>query len=162
MQLTDDIAGVQHGKLLLNLNNALNALSGLTLREQLASRAWRGLFADLLTEGLAAMTGEGLKPVSTTGIPVRMLPWLLRLPDAVFNPLLGRLMKIDPAARSSMFEDLERHRRTEIDYLQGAVLDMARRQRTDARLTQRIVMLIKDAERAGNGSPRLTPEQIRA
>jgi 2-dehydropantoate 2-reductase len=41
-----DIAAVQWGKLLVNLNNALNALADLPLRRQLAQRAWRGLFAD--------------------------------------------------------------------------------------------------------------------
>jgi hypothetical protein len=46
-----DIAGVQWGKLLVNLNNALNALSDLPLRQQLAQRAWRRLFADQMAEG---------------------------------------------------------------------------------------------------------------
>jgi 2-dehydropantoate 2-reductase len=46
MRATADIAGVQWGKLLVNLNNALNALSGLPLRTQLAQRAWRVLLAD--------------------------------------------------------------------------------------------------------------------
>lgn len=36
LRTTSDIAGVQWGKLLVNLNNGLNALSGLTLQEQLA------------------------------------------------------------------------------------------------------------------------------
>jgi 2-dehydropantoate 2-reductase len=38
LRVTSDIAGVQWGKLLVNLNNGLNALSGLTLQEQLAQR----------------------------------------------------------------------------------------------------------------------------
>src|SRR6202043_3198464 len=58
-----DIAGVQWGKLLLNLNNAPIALSGLPLRQQLAQRAWRKLFADQMAEGLAAIKAEGIKPV---------------------------------------------------------------------------------------------------
>lgn len=157
---SDDIVGVQNGKLLLNLNNALNALSGLTLREQLALRAWRRLFADMLGEALAAMKAEGLRPVSATPIPVTMMPFLLRLPDGVFNLLLGRVMKIDPAARSSMYEDLQRGRKTEIDYLQGAILEMAARHHTRAVLTERISKLIKEAERSGQGSPGLAPEQI--
>jgi len=33
-------------------------------------------------------------------------------------------MKIDPQARSSMSEDLQRGRRTEIDYLQGAITEI--------------------------------------
>ena len=36
-------------------------------------------------------------------------------------------MKIDPEARSSMSEDLQRGRRTEIDYLQGVVVEIAGR-----------------------------------
>ena len=39
LRATDNIAGVQWGKLLVNLNNALNALAGLPLRRQLALRA---------------------------------------------------------------------------------------------------------------------------
>ena len=34
-------------------------------------------------------------------------------------------MKIDPQARSSMWEDLQRGRRTEIDYLQGVIIELA-------------------------------------
>src|SRR5204863_1344383 len=38
MRPTDNIDGVQWGKLVLNLNNALNALADLPLRRQLSSR----------------------------------------------------------------------------------------------------------------------------
>jgi len=38
----------------------------------------------------------------------------------IFEAMLGRTMKIDPEARSSMWEDLQRGRRTEIDYLQAS------------------------------------------
>src|SRR5450755_4269445 len=38
LRATGNIDGVQWGKLLVNLNNALNALSGLPLRRQLADR----------------------------------------------------------------------------------------------------------------------------
>src|SRR6476620_5322652 len=86
---TSDIAGLQWGKLLVNLNNALNALSGLPLRQQLAQRAWRRLFADQMAEGLAAMRTEGIRPVSPTPVPLGWTPPMLRLPDAVFAVLLG-------------------------------------------------------------------------
>jgi 2-dehydropantoate 2-reductase len=156
-----NIVGVQWGKLLVNLNNALNALAGLPLRQQLGQRAWRMLFADQMAEGLAAIKAEGIRPVSSTPIPPRWTPHLLRLPDAVFGVLLGRTMKIDPEARSSMWEDLQRGRRTEIDYLQGVITGIADRHGLRAPLSRRIVALIKSAEAAGKGSPGLTPDQIR-
>jgi 2-dehydropantoate 2-reductase len=162
MRPTANIAGVQWGKLLINLNNALNALSDLPLREQLAQRSWRALFADQMAEGLAAMKAEGIKPVASTPVPPALTPHLLRLPDAVFRLLLGRTMKIDPEARSSMWEDLQRGRRTEIDYLQGVITQIAERHGLKAPLCARIVALVKRAEADFKGSPGLTPEQIRA
>jgi 2-dehydropantoate 2-reductase len=159
---TDNIDGVQWGKLVLNLNNALNALADLPLRRQLSSRPWRRLFADQMAEGLAAIRAEGIKPVSPTPIPVGWLPPLLRLPDSIFEAMLGRTMKIDPEARSSMWEDLKHGRRTEIDYLQGVITEIAERRGLEAPLSRRIVELIREAEREAKGSPGLTPEQIRA
>jgi 2-dehydropantoate 2-reductase len=161
MRSTYNIAGVQWGKLLVNLNNALNALADLPLRQQLAQRSWRMLFADQMAEGLAAIKAEGIKPISSTPVPVNWTPHLLRLPDAVFAMLLGRTMKIDPEARSSMWEDLQRGRRTEIDYLQGVITEIADRHGLQVPLSRRIVALIKSAEAGGKGSPKLTPEQIR-
>jgi len=162
LRATDDIASVQWGKLLVNLNNAINALSSLPLREQLGLRDWRCLFADQLSEGLAAMRAEGIKVVSPTPVPSSWVPHLLRLPDVLFRIALAPAMKIDPRARSSMWEDLERRRRTEIDYLQGVITDIADRRGLKAPLSRRIVALIKDAEAAGQGSPRLTVKQIRS
>ena len=162
MRTTTDMTGVQWGKLLFNLNNALNALADLPLRRQLAQRPWRRLFADQMAEGLAAIKAEGIRPVSSTPIPASWTPALLRLPDPVFGILLGRAMKIDPEARSSMWEDLQRGRRTEIDYLQGLITEIADRHGLQVPLSRRIVALIRGAEAAGKGSPGLTPEQIRA
>jgi 2-dehydropantoate 2-reductase len=161
MRATGNIDGVQWGKLVVNLNNALNALADMPLRRQLGQRAWRRLFADQMAEGLAAIGAEGIKPVSTTPIPAGWVPPLLRLPDAIFEALLGRTMKIDPEARSSMWEDLQRGRRTEIDYLQGVITEIADRRGLQAPLSHRIVALVRKAEADGKGSPGLTPEQIR-
>jgi 2-dehydropantoate 2-reductase len=161
MRATDNIDGVQWGKLIVNLNNALNALADMPLRRQLGQRAWRRLFADQMAEGLAAIRAEGITPVSPTPIPAGWVPALLRLPDAIFEALLGRTMKIDPEARSSMWEDLQRGRRTEIDYLQGVITEIADRRGLQAPLSHRIVALVRKAEADGKGSPGLTPEQIR-
>jgi 2-dehydropantoate 2-reductase len=161
MRASTNIVGVQWGKLLVNLNNALNALADLPLRQQLARREWRVLFADQMAEGLVALRAEGITPVSSTSVPARWVPHLLRLPDALFAMLLGRTMQIDPEARSSMWEDLQRGRRTEINHLQGVIVEIADRHGLRVPLSRRIVALIKQAEASGKGSPKLTPDQIR-
>jgi 2-dehydropantoate 2-reductase len=111
---------------------------------------------------LAAVSAEGIKPVSPTPVPASWTPHLLALPDAVFALLLRRVVNVDPQARSSMSDDLQRGRRTEIDYLQGVITEIADRRGLQVPLSRRIVELIKDAETAGRGSPTLSVEQIRS
>lgn len=158
----DNITGVQWGKLLINLNNALNALSGLPLRDQLAQRSWRVLFADQFREALAIIKAEGITPVSSTSLPPALTPYILKLPDFLFERIAGSMVKIDPKARSSMWEDLQRGRRTEIDHLQGVIVKLAERHRLKAPLSERIVTLVHSAEQAGKGAPGLTPRQVAA
>jgi len=160
MKSAQDIAGLQWGKLLINLNNALNALSGLPLSQQLAQRPWRLLLAAQMEEGLAAMKADGLRPVSSTPIPPALAAWLLRLPDGLFRIALGRSMTIDPKARSSMWEDLQHRRPTEIDYLQGEIIRLATRHGLSVPLSRRIVDLVRAAEMAASGSPGLSPAQV--
>jgi 2-dehydropantoate 2-reductase len=70
------------------------------------------------------------------------------------------MLAIDSQARSSMWEDLHRHRPTEIGYLQGAILALAQKHGVSVPLTERIIGLVRQAEAAGVGSPALTPEQV--
>ncbi len=161
MREASDIAAVQWGKLLVNLNNALDALSGLPLRQQLAQREWRRLLADQMAEGLAAIRAEGIRLASSTPIPAGWMPHLLRLPNSAFELLLGQAAQIDAEARTSMWDDLQRGRRTEIDYLQGVIIEIAERHGLKVPLSRRVVELIKRAEELGQGSPKLTPLQIR-
>ncbi len=71
------------------------------------------------------------------------------------------MLAIDPQARSSMWEDLERRRPTEIDYLQGAILKLAPEIGCRAPLTERIVALVKAGGGRRRGRARLKPEQGR-
>jgi 2-dehydropantoate 2-reductase len=156
---SSNMPGVQWGKLLLNLNNAINALSNLPLRDQLSQRPWRAILADQMAEALAAMKAADISPV-TPPLPASFLPFVLRLPDSVFRVVAGRMLKIDPQARSSMWEDLQLGRRTEIDHLQGAIIRLAARYGQSAPLSERITVLVRSAEAAKRGSPGLQPGQI--
>ena len=123
--LSDDMLAVQWGKLLLNLNNPINALSGLPLREQLLQRDYRRVLATLQAEALAALDAAGIVPAQVASAPPRVLPHILRLPNWLFTRLAARLLRIDASARSSMWDDLQQGRGTEVDDLCGAVVRLA-------------------------------------
>lgn len=141
-----DVVEVQWGKLLLNLNNPLNALSGLPLKTQLSQRAWRRCLALLVDEALATLDAAGIVPAQVARIAPRRLPLLLRLPNWLFTRVAAQMLRIDPEARSSMWEDLQAGRRTEIDYLNGAVVALAASLGRTAPANQQLVRLIHQAE----------------
>jgi 2-dehydropantoate 2-reductase len=122
IKLEHDMLAVQWGKLLLNLNNPVSALSDLPLREELLDRDYRRVLAALITEALAALKAAGITPAKVAAAPPRLLPAMLRLPTWAFVRVAARLLKIDPAARSSMWADLQATRVTEIGDLCGAVM----------------------------------------
>ena len=69
-------------------------------------------------------------------------------------------MKVDPQARSSMWEDLERSRPTEVAYLNGELVSRAAEAGFAAPINGRIVALIEEAEQAAAGSPNLSAEVL--
>ena len=157
----DNIEAVQWGKLLINLGNAINALSNLPLLTQLQDRAWRRLMADQMAEALRILAVARIVPAKTTAVSPRLIPHILRLPTPIFRKIAAQMLTIDAQARSSMWDDLNQGRRTEIDALQGAIIALADRHGRRAPLNARMKALIREAEAAGKGPPGLTPEQIR-
>lgn len=141
-----DFAAVQWGKLLLNLNNPVNALSGLPLRAELSQHGFRRCLALLIDEALDVLQAAGIAPAKVAKVGPHMLPKLLRLPDWLFKRVAAAMLRIDPEARSSMWEDLQTGRRTEIDYLNGAVVTLAHSLGRQAPANERVVELIRRAE----------------
>ena len=157
-----DMQAILWGKLLLNLGNALNALSGLPLHEQLHDIRWRRLHAEMMDEALIAMTKAKISPAKLTAIPARALPYLLRLPTPIYRHLMAANFTIDRRARSSMAQDLDLGRHTEIDFLQGAVIALAEKHQVSAPLCRRVADAVRRAETAKAGSPHLDPGSLLA
>ena len=143
-----DMAGVMWAKLQLNLNNAINALAGVPLKEELSQRAFRRCIALAQRELLSLLEAAGIEPARIK-LPPRWLPALLDVPDGVFRVLAGKMLAIDPLARSSMWEDLQAGRATEIDYLNGEVVRLAASLNRTAPVNGRLVALVLEAEKGG-------------
>lgn len=158
--MRDDMASLLWAKLLLNLNNAINALSGLPLKEELGQRSYRLCLAAAQREALRVLKDAGIRPTKITPLPAAWLPTLLSVPDPVFRRLASRMLEIDPIARSSMAEDLERGRRTEIEFINGEVVALAESQGGSAPINRRLIDLIAAAE---SGDPkRWTGAELRS
>jgi 2-dehydropantoate 2-reductase len=154
------IEAIQAAKLLLNLNNGLCAITGLSIAETLAHRDLRRSFALCLNEGLEVMSRAGLTVGKIGPLSPGLVAKALTTPDWVFRKLAGSMMEIDPAARSSTLQDLDRGRKTEIDYLNGEIVRLATEVGMKAPANAFVVDTVHSLERAGRPLPFLRPEDV--
>lgn len=149
VRATDDIQAVLHGKVLLNMNNAVQALSGLPLRTELLDRDLRRCVALCQAEANRVFTAAGVVSRVPIAVPAGVLPFVMRLPTPVFRRLARAVMRVDADGTSSMNDDLVRGRPTEIDILQGEVVRMGRYLGVETPACAHMVELVHEAERAG-------------
>ena len=147
LELYEDIQPIVFGKLLLNLNNALNALSGIPLKQQLEDRTLRLVLAAAMREYLSVCKALDQKLKISAPIPPALLPALLSLPTFLFKRIAKKMLEIDPLARSSMWEDVHAGRKTEIEFLNGMVVTLGQENSIACPVNEKICRLIAKLER---------------
>ena len=160
VRITSDIRSLQWSKLIVNLNNSVSALSGVPTRELLMNRGYRRCLAALMAEGLTVLGRAGIHPGNLTGVPLSWFPPLLRLPTPLFRLLASTQVKVDPQARSSMWDDLSNHKATEVEFINGEIVRLAESSGAQAPMNARVVQAMHRYEELGRGSPQLDPEAL--
>ena len=143
-----DMLPIQWAKLLLNLNNAINALANLPLKAELSQLDYRRCLALAQREALALLRAAKIQPAKLTPIPAHWIPRVLNVPDVLFTRLGAKMLTIDPQARSSMSDDLAAGRLTEVDWINGEVVRLAKQLGRDAPVNARLMELVHRAERS--------------
>ena len=92
----------------------------------------RGLMKSLLKEAFAVARAQGAE---------LEMDW-----EEYFRYLLERQLPPTAGHRSSMLQDLERGRRTEIDYLNGAIVGLGKRKGIKTPVNETIVRIVKALE----------------
>ncbi|MCL1047450.1 2-dehydropantoate 2-reductase [Shewanella electrodiphila] len=144
--LAEDMAPIIYGKLLLNLNNALNAITDVPIKQQLSQKQTRKLLSLAMKEWLAVCQKARLPLAQFTKVKPQWLPLILSLPDGLFTLLAKQMLDIDPQARSSMWEDIQAKRKTEIDYLNQAVVELGKQYQVNTPINAAICAGIKKLE----------------
>ncbi|KAJ3093001.1 hypothetical protein HK102_013275 [Quaeritorhiza haematococci] len=146
--LTADIRGIIYGKLLIALNNAIGALSGLPFRNELSEKSYRQVLAQCITEALSCYGAAGIMPLSfSSAVPPWTVPYILRLPDFMFFQIAGGVLGVDDRAMSTMYEDLLLRRPTDVDALNGEILRLGIEHGVPTPCNKVLIDLIKDIEK---------------
>jgi 2-dehydropantoate 2-reductase len=151
VETVENLEGAQWTKLLINHVNALPAITGLSVQQTVEDARLLRVLAASLRETVRIANRIGIRFAGLQGIPGWVLPWLGRGPialAALLPRLLARRMGDVPNPASTL-QSIRRGQLTEIDFLNGAVVRVARENGFDAPINAALVRLVHDVERTG-------------
>lgn len=151
VEVTDDLTGAQWTKLLINHVNALPAITGLSVQEVVADAGLRRILTASMRETVRIARRIGVRFGTVQGVSGTVLDLIGILPLALggrFPRLLARRMGSVPNPGSTL-QSIRRGQLTEIDFLNGAVVQAAAEHALLAPVNAAIVSLVHEVERTG-------------
>jgi 2-dehydropantoate 2-reductase len=161
--VTQNIRGQVWSKLLINSAfSGLGAVSGLLYREVVADPDGREAALAVWREGYDVGMAQNLELEDVLGVPAGSL--VVRGPEdrERADEALEVAMRQAGATKASMLQDLERGIKTEVDVINGAVVDKAAEYGVDTPLNARVVEMMHAMERGERRPGRDTLEELRA
>jgi 2-dehydropantoate 2-reductase len=148
VRVTQNIRGQVWSKLLVNSAlSGLGAISGLLYREVVADPAGREAALAVWREGYDVGLAQGIALDEVLGVPAEAL--VVRDPEdrSRADEALEVAMGYAGATKASMLQDLERGAKTEVDVINGGVLEKGREYGVQTPLNERVVELMHAMER---------------
>jgi 2-dehydropantoate 2-reductase len=151
-RMSDNIRGAHWLKLITNLNNALPALIDGTFHQVYGDPFLAALAIRIMREGLLVSKKAGVRLESLPDVSVSLTRLVQFLPVSLAAKVAAarvERMKTPWPFLGSMLQSLRRKRPTEIDYLNGEVVDWSAKVGVSTPLNAKIVDLIRQVERTG-------------
>ncbi|MGQ8365809.1 2-dehydropantoate 2-reductase [Glaciecola sp. 1036] len=146
VDISHNMTALQWAKLQLNLGNAMNALVDMPVKAMLENKKYRLIIALMMDELLKITEKQKIKLPKVTNLPNKWIPKVLRLPNWLFNIVAQKMLAIDPKVRTSMYWDLKNGKKTEIDFINGKVVDEAAKFDISVPANRLVTALIKKRE----------------
>ncbi len=127
VRITPNLQGAVWSKMLLNCSvTTIGAVVGATMREYIAFPEGRELFTRTYDEALSVALASSVRPERMLVEPVPPGWSGSSVPGADYDLWLGEVLAAYGDLKASMLQDIERQRPTEIDFINGYVVDLGR------------------------------------
>ena len=151
VKLATDITAMKHLKLFVNFNNCIPALIGQSMQSTFADIDLCRLAVMLLTEGVNVMRGAGIAMASLPGFPEERISALVSMPIDQAAGILSKTLRglSQEPLYGSILQSILRGRTSEIDYINGEVVQIAEGSGQHAPLNHKVVDLVHQVEKDG-------------
>lgn len=141
------------GKLLINLNNPIGALTNSTFKDIFVQPDVRQLYLSLLDEAVQVLREQNIHFRMPSPVPYGLQRWMMQhLPKMAWR-IAKRRNGLTDEAYPSMHADLLAGNRTEIDIINGEIVRLAEKANRSAPLNKAIVAYVKTAATQTNYQP---------
>lgn len=152
IHVTRNFAGAQWTKLMVNQINALPAITGTNAQATIADRGLRRVLTLSMREAVSVAIDSGVHFEKMQGLSHGILRVFRRAPVAVAQ-LLPHVMKWRMGGTpnpGSTLQSIRRGQKSEVDYLNGAIVDAAKSAGVTAPINATLVALVHEVEATGN------------
>lgn len=151
VRTTGNFAGAQWTKLVVNQINALPAVTGLSAQATIADGRLRRVLTLSMREAVATGIAAGVRFEKLQGLSDGLLRLFRRLPASIGQllPLAMRWRMGTTPNPGSTLQSIRRGQRTEIDYLNGAIVAAATAAGRAAPVNAALVALVHEVEASG-------------
>ena len=146
-----NIRGMKYLKLFVNANNCISAILGVSMQEAFSDVEISRISINIWQEGLEIIKKAGIELVSLPDFPLERLTKLAQMPSGeaakVYSGIIGGLSK-EPLY-GSILQSIKRGKLSEIDYINGEFVKIARFYRIKAPLNEKLVEMVHQVEKTG-------------
>lgn len=159
VRVTRNFAGAQWTKLIVNQINALPAITGTSAQATITDRGLRKILTLSMREAVSIALGSGVHFEKMQGLSHGLLRLFHRTPLALAQllPLVIKWRMGSTPNPGSTLQSIRRGQKSEVDFLNGAIVDAAHRSGKSAPLNATLVDLVHEVESTGNF---FTPSEV--
>ncbi|MGO4689357.1 ketopantoate reductase family protein [Glaciibacter sp. 2TAF33] len=151
----DNFVGAQWTKLIVNMLNAVPAITGLSVQDVVDDAALRRVMTASMREAVRVGVARGVRFGSLQALGDRRLRAFARLPASVGQvlPMMMRRRMGNVPNLGSTLQSIRRGQPTEVDYLNGAIVREAALAGVPAPVNAMLTALVHDVEASGVLAP---------
>jgi len=148
----DNMRGAKYLKVFINLNNCIPAILGISMQEAFSDLELAELAIRLNKEAYEIVTKSGIELESLPTYPKERLKGLVSMDISEAAKLFSTIMTSlsDKPLYGSILQIIKRGRKSEIDYINGEIVKLARKNNLGAPLNEKIVALVHKVEETNN------------
>lgn len=149
--VAEDIQGMKYLKIFANSNNCITAILGKSMQEVFIDPEISSISVAIWKEGLNIVQKSGINLVSLPDFSLEQVVKLTSLPTLeaakIFSGIMTKLS--EEPLYGSILQSIKRGRVSEIDYINGEFVSLARRNNFEAPLNEKLVEMVHSVEQTG-------------